>query len=77
MTGSEQRPELQVLSKQVQSVHFSRKGCKLALYQENLYHGQEVQEMSPADDYCLDSLTLEMAANVSSVKSIDEPCPAS
>jgi len=77
MTGSEQKPELLVLSKQVQSVRFSRKGCKLALYQEIQYHGQEVQEVSLADDYCLDSLTLEMAANVSSVKSVDEPCPAS
>jgi len=77
MTGSEGKPELQMLSKQVQSVRFSRKGCKLDLYQDIQYHGQEVQVMSPADDYCLDSLTLEMAANISSVKSIDEPCPAS
>jgi len=61
----------------VQSVSFSRKGCKLALYQDNEYQGKEVQKISPADDYCLDSLTLEMAANVSSIKSVDEPCPAS
>jgi len=74
--GSEQRPELQVLSKEVQSVRFSRKGCKLSLYQDIQYRGLEMQKVSPADDYCLDSLTFEMAANVSSIKSIDEPCPA-